>query len=284
MARKSAHAWALARGQHWVLTRQQLLAIGYTSEAIDVRLEQGRLHRVFAGVYAAGRPHVTRDGYLIAAVLACGTGAGLSSYSAGELYEMIKRRPGPVHVSVLAPRAPRVPGITVHRRRRFDLGTYRGIPVTSPVCTLIDLSHKLHDFQLERAINEAVNRDLVDLDELREAARGRSRAVGRLLDRDSFVVTDTVLEQRFARIARRAGLPRPETQARLAGGGVDFYWPQLDLVVEADSLRFHRTPFQQRTDVLRDHKNFKAEIRTLRFTHWQICREPDYVESILRAA
>src|SRR5689334_1594865 len=88
MARKSAQAWALARGHDWVVTRRQLLAIGYTSEAIDVRLDQGRLHRVFAGVYAAGRPHLTRDGYLMAAVLACGSGAGLSDDSAGELYEM----------------------------------------------------------------------------------------------------------------------------------------------------------------------------------------------------
>ena len=75
-----------------------------------------------------------------------------------------------------------------------------------------------------------------------------------------------------------------ETQRRLDGGRVDFYWPDLDLIVEADSLRFHRTPFQQRTDVIRDQTNFKAEIRTLRFTHWQIWHEPEYVESILRAA
>jgi very-short-patch-repair endonuclease len=284
MARKSAHAWALAKQQHWVVTRQQLLEIGYTSEAIDVRLEDARLHRVFAGVYAAGRPHLTREGYLMAAVLACGADAGLSDFSAGELYEMMKRRPGPAHVSVLAPRAPRIPGIKVHRRRRFDVRIHKGIPATSPVCTVIDLSRQLDEFRLERVINEAVNRDLIDLDELRDAARGRSSAIGRLLGRDSFVVTDTVLEQRFARIARSAGLPRPETQRHLEGGRVDFYWPELQLVVEADSLRFHRTPFQQRSDALRDQTHFKSRLRTLRFTHWQICREPEYVESVLRAA
>jgi very-short-patch-repair endonuclease len=284
MARKSAHAWGLAERQHWVVTRQQLLAIGYTPEAIDVRLENGRLHRVFAGVYAAGRPNVTRHGYLIAAVLACGPGAALSDCSAAELYEIMKRRPGPVHVSVPYPRAPRVPGIKVHRRRRFDLRIHKGVPTTSPICTVIDIAPQLGDAQLERAINEAVNRDLIELDELREAARGRSGAIGRLLDRDSFVITDTVLEQRFARIARRAGLPRPETQRHLDGGRVDFYWPELELIVETDSLRFHRTPFQQRSDVLRDQTHFKAELRTLRFTHWQVWHEPDYVETILRAA
>src|SRR3954464_11027139 len=114
--------------------------------------------------------------------------------------------------------------------------------------------------------------------------RTGARRVVALLDRDPYVVTDTRLEQRFLRIARRAGLPRPETQRHLDGGRVDFYWPALDLIVEADSLRFHRTPAQQREDRLRDQTHFKAEIRTLRFTHWQIWHEPDHVESVLRTA
>jgi very-short-patch-repair endonuclease len=106
-----------------------------------------------------------------------------------------------------------------------------------------------------------------------------------LLDRDTFIATHTMLEQRFLRIVRRAGLPLPATQVRLPGGRVDFYWPKLKLIVEADSLRFHRTASQQRNDIVRDQLNFAdAEIKTLRFTHWQICREPDYVARILTAA
>jgi very-short-patch-repair endonuclease len=85
------------------------------------------------------------------------------------------------------------------------------------------------------------------------------------------------------RIARRAGLPRPQTQRRLAGGRVDFYWPRLGLIVEADSLRFHRTPAQQRADRLRDQKNAAAGLITLRFTHWQIFFDPDHVSAILVA-
>jgi very-short-patch-repair endonuclease len=286
MARKSLQrtAWALTKAQHWVITRRQLLDIGFTSEAIDVRLEGGRLHRVFAGVYAVGRPHLTREGYFIAAVLACGPGAALSHFSGGELYGIVKRWRGAVHVSVPYARAPQIPAIKIHRRKSYDVRIHKGIPATSPICTVIDIAPQLGDAQLERTINEAVNRDLVDLDELRAAARGRSRAIVRLLDRDTFVVTDTVLEQRFLRIVRRSGLPLPETQRRLDGGRVDFYWPSMDLIVETDSLRFHRTPLQQRNDLLRDQVHFKAEIRTLRFTHWQIWHEPNHVETILRAA
>jgi very-short-patch-repair endonuclease len=275
-------AWEIARAQNWVITRRQLLGIGFTPREIDIRLGE-RLHPVTAGVFAVGRPHLTREGAFMAAVLACGRGAALSHHSAAELYEIRRRRPGPIEVSVLATH-PRRAGIKVHRRKSFDVRIHKGIPTTSPICTVIDIAPLLGEAQLERAINEAVNLDLIELDELRAAARGRSRAIVRLLDRDTFVVTDSALEQRFMRIVRRTGLPLPQTQRRLEGGRVDFYWPALDLIVETDSLRFHRTPFQQRNDLLRDQTHFKAETRTLRFSHWQIWHEPDHVETILRAA
>jgi very-short-patch-repair endonuclease len=184
---------------------------------------------------------------------------------------------------VPVPRAPRIPGITVHRRVRFEIRIHKGIPATSPLDTVIDLALPLDDGGLERTINEAVNRDLIDLDELRVAARGRSSAIVRHLEQDAFVVTDTILEQKLLRIVRKAGLPLPHTQRRLPGGRVDFYWPELKLIVEADSLRFHRTPSQQREDRLRDQRNLAAGIRTLRFTHWQVVREPGHVAAILRA-
>src|SRR3954452_4842763 len=121
MARKNLQAWELAKQQHWVLTRQQLLEIGFTSEAIDVRVEDAGLHRVFAGVYAAGRPHLTREGYLMAAVLACGPGAALSDVSGAENYEILRRKRGLVHVSVPCDRAPTTRGIKVHRRRHIEV-------------------------------------------------------------------------------------------------------------------------------------------------------------------
>ena len=46
----------------------------------------------------------------------------------------------------------------------------------------------------------------------------------------------------------RAGLPKPLTQQWLHGFRVDFYWPELGLVVETDGLRYHRTAAQQARD------------------------------------
>lgn len=196
----------------------------------------------------------------------------LSHESAAELWE-IRRTRGSIEVSVSALRNPRRRGIRVHRRAAMPGTTRRhGIPVTTPTATLVDLSPRLDDEQLERAVNEAINRDLTDPDRLRAALdgmRGASR-LARLLDRHTFQMSDSILEQRFLAIVRRAGLPLPWTQAHVNGFRVDFFWPELGLVVEADGLRFHRTPAQQAADTRRDHAHLAAGLTPLRFTHGQI--------------
>jgi very-short-patch-repair endonuclease len=289
MAPKDAQTAArrLAKRQHWVITRGQLLALGFTSDAIKHRIEIGRLHPTWRGVYAVGRSELTQEGLFMAAVLACGDGAVLSHRSAAALWRLVKFR-RPFEVSVPYARTPRRGGIKVHRRATTDATHHHRIPVTSPTQTLLDIANQLNGPQYERAVNEAVNRDLIDPEELRAKldTLGPSQGVRplrRLLDRHTHVLTDTELEQRFVPIARRAGLPRPQTQAWVNGHRVDFYWPELKLVVEADGLRFHRTPAQQAKDTIRDHAHTLAGLTPLRFTHAQVTYEPEYVEATLSA-
>src|SRR3954454_22624968 len=109
------------------------------------------------------------------------------------------------------------------------------------------------------------------------------RPLRRLLDRDTYDITDTELEQRFVPIARRAGLPKPESQAHLSGRRVDFYFRELGIVVEANSLRFHRTPSQQANDARRTQAHIMAGLLPIPFTHYQISYGPRYVEATLRA-
>jgi very-short-patch-repair endonuclease len=82
-------------------------------------------------------------------------------------------------------------------------------------------------------------------------------------------------------LARRAGLPPPETQVRVNGHRVDFYFRELDLVVEADSLRYHRTQFEQRKDKLRAQAHAAAGTACVPFTHFQVAHEGDYVVATL---
>lgn len=293
MAPKSAQAraWELARSQHWVVTRRQLLALGFTAEAIQHRIEKGRLHPLHSGVYAVGRGEVTEFGRWLAAVLACGRGAVLSHESAAALWGIRPSTGRLVEVSVPSPRAPRPRAIRVHRRvtlREVDTATREGIPVTSPICTIIDVAPRLTRTQLERAVNEADRLGLVDPERLSRgvemcAGRRGVPAVRSLLDDPAFSLTDSVLEQRFLRIARRAGLPKPLTQRRVNGFRVDFYWPSLALVVETDGLRYHRTPAQQRRDRVRDQRHTAAGLTTLRFTHHQVAYETSHVERTLAA-
>jgi hypothetical protein len=165
---------------------------------------------------------------------------------------------------------------------------HRGIPVTTPVCTLVDIAPRLSRTQLEAAISEADKRDLIDPERLRAKLEdlGGFPGVGLLrqtLDRRSFALTDSELERRFLPIAVAAGLPLPQTGRKVNGFKVDFFWPDLGLVVETDGLRYHRTPTQQARDRLRDQTHIAAGLAPLRFTHSQVRFEPDHVQATLTA-
>jgi len=104
-----------------------------------------------------------------------------------------------------------------------------------------------------------------------------------LLDRQTLTLTDSELERRFLPIVQRAGLPRPLTQRRVNSFRVDFFWPQLGLVVETDGLRYHRTAGQQARDRLRDQTHAAAGLTTLRFTHAQVVFDTAHVQRVLAA-
>jgi very-short-patch-repair endonuclease len=281
-------AWRLAVHQHGVIARSQLLDLGFHPQAIKHRLATGRLHPVMRGVYAVGRPDLTRRGHWMAAVLACGPDAVLSHGSAAALWEIARERIGRIEVSVPARARPRRDGIVLHRRilGLHEVTVRDGIRLTTPIRTLVDIACRLGTRKLERAVKEADAGGLCDPEELRAAldeVRGQ-RGVGvlrRVLDRHTFVLTDSELERRFVRIARRAGLPKPQTQVMINGFRVDFYWPELGLVVETDGLRYHRTPAQQAADRRRDQAHIAAGLTPLRFTHAQIAYESGHVEDTL---
>jgi very-short-patch-repair endonuclease len=283
--------WALAARQHGVVARGQLLELGLSRRAIEHRVAKGRLHPVASGIYAVGRPELTCHGHWMAAVLCGGSQAALSHRSAAALWEIGVEQSGRIEVSVLASTPLRRPGIRVHRRsglRPDDLRVRDGIPVTSPVRTLLDLAARVDLAGMERLINEADKRQLTDPEALRtalDAHRGqpgvaRLRAV---LDRRTFRLTDSELERRFLPLAGNAGLPPPQTRQRLNGFRVDFFWPELGLVVETDGLRYHRTPAQQTRDRVRDQAHTAAGLTSLRFTHAQVRFEADHVRATLEA-
>jgi very-short-patch-repair endonuclease len=244
----------------------------------------------------------------MAATLACGPHTLLSHRSAAALLKIRKPWRGPVEVVVPADVCRRRPGIRVYRRvfwKADDAGRTAApstvphaldplrpwlednIPVTGPVVILVDLATCLPTGQLEAAVNGADHLGLVDPEALRAAVdllprRPGARRLRTLLDSATRTLTTTELERRFLPLARQAGLPPPETQTQLGRHRVDFHWPQLGLVVETDSLRYHRTAFKQAADKRRDNSHASSGLVTLRFTHGQVYHEPDYVREELR--
>ena len=140
--------------------------------------------------------------------------------------------------------------------------------------------------RLEAAINEADKYDLVDPEALRMALEGFAgepgvRRLRAVLDRHTFRLSDSDLELFFRPISRSAGLPPPHTKSMVNGFEVDFFWPELGLVVETDGLRYHRTPSEQTQDRLRDQAHTASGMTPLRFTHYQVKFEPAHVRTVL---
>lgn len=282
--------WALVARQHGVVARAQLLDFGLGVAAIRHRLEAGRLHEVARGIYAVGRPELDQLGRWMAAVLSCGPGAVVSHESAAALWGIRHGERRGIEVSTTSARRRR-PGLVVHRRRgltRADVTEHRGIPVTTPACTIVDLATRLPRDDLEALINTADKLDLIGPETLRAVLRrvGRRPGAGatrRVLHAREFTMTDSELERRLLPIAGRAGLDPPETGRWVNGFRVDFFWPRLGLVVETDGLRYHRTPAQQARDRLRDQAHTASGLVPLRFTRAQVRFEPEHVEATLRA-
>ena len=152
---------------------------------------------------------------------------------------------------------------------------------------MLDIATEVRDRVLERAVNEADKHGLIDPESLRVALDDHAGEPGVkplrcLLDRDTFRLSDSDLEVLFRPIAAGAGLPPPLTKQRVNGFEVDFYWPDLGLVIETDGLRYHRTASAQSRDALRDQTHTAAGLTTLRFSHHQVKYEPAHVCAILR--
>jgi hypothetical protein len=195
---------------------------GAGAEVIRHRLRAGLLHRVMRGVYSVGRRGLDTRGRWMAATLVCGPHALLSHRSAAALLGICGETGGRIDVVVPDHVVRRRPGIRVHRRaglltpgswagRWAASGSVDRIPVTGPVPTLVDLAMCLSTAELEAAVNEASQRDLVDPESLREAldsipVRPGVARLRRLLDRDTFVVTETLARFRPRRRDRQPPL------------------------------------------------------------------------------
>src|SRR4051794_39500876 len=130
-------------GDQWsVLAAKELYACGLSPDAVWVRTRNGRLHRLHRGVYAVGHANVPLEGRFLAAVKACRSGAVLSHYAAAALWDIVTWDDRWPEVTVPGRSTRAHPGIRVHRSAQLaprDVTRHKGIRVTSPARTLLDL-------------------------------------------------------------------------------------------------------------------------------------------------
>lgn len=287
----------LARQQHGVVGRDQLIALGMGEGAIESRLRRGRLHRFHRGVYVVGYRRINRKGRWMAAVLASGSRACLSHRSAARLWGLIPRGDEWVEVTSPPPSRARRRGIVCHEGvvaadERLEVD---GIPVTSPFRTVFDLAAVLKLRELERVWHEAEVqelRDRVSLPMLLERYPGRrgARNLRALLDDPEPVgFTRNDFEEAFRALVADHGIqPRPRMNADLALRGrifqVDALWEEERVAVELDSRSVHGTKKRFETDRQRDRILVAEGYRTVHVTWRQLQKEPEEIVADLRMA
>ena len=279
---------ALARAQHGVVSRAQLRLLGLSDDAIDRWLARGRLHPVHRGVYAVGHSVLITEGRWMAAVLAGGDGALLSHAGAAAAWELRPVGTGAIHITLPGgPGRKRRAGIRIHRSTTLapdESTTHRGIPITTPVRTLIDLAPTLKGRRLEQALDRAEQRGLIDFADLRRRlearpARPGSPALRAMLSRYTAAtfVTRSEMEERFLALCDDHGIRRPDVNTRIEGREVDFAWRDARLIVEVDGYAYHRSPSAFEADRERDVILVLAGWQVLRFTWTQLTGRPGWV-------
>ena len=276
-------ARAAAR-EHGVLSTAELLACGLTSQAIAYRVAIGRLHPMHRGVYAVGHPNPTREGWLLAAVKACGPGAALCLWSSAALQNIITWEDRYADVLVLGESVPRHPRIHGHRTSylpREHVTTVRGIPVTTAERTLLDLAGVLPERRLRRAVRQSQFLKLTTVPSLVAVLHGPGPARGRKglanVIATGAAPTQSMLEDVVLDLILRGGFVHPLVNEPLfiAGRRIvpDFLWPEQRLVIGADGTQ-HDDPFERVADRERQAILEACDYRVIRITWAQAIGQP----------
>ena len=181
------------------------------------------------------------------ALLSVRDGAALSHWSAAALLGLWTPAPRLIEVTVDDAPAATNPGVRVHRSgilESRDVWIRKGLPVTSPARTLLDIAVLATARQLEVAFDRGIGEGTLKLSHLRDLLarcgghRGRARLAALLeRERGASTRTESAPEERMLALLRRAGLPDPVVNFPFETWKLDFYWPAARFAVEVDSFR-----------------------------------------------
>jgi hypothetical protein len=292
----------VADRQTGVVTRAQVLALGFSDDWLEHRVHSGRWQRVYPGVYAAYTGQVRLEARHWAAVLACGPGAALAGRTAiGRwLGEDIEGDDQPIQVAIdHRRRIAERDGIDLWRVGRLDQHTH---PVRCPprmrlepaVLLLASRSRHLDDAigvvaDACQSRRTSPSRLLETLRRLPATMRHR-RVLRELLD-DIATGAYSYLEVHYLRdVERPHGLPTGHRQRRVTRGGClwfrDVDYLRYDLVAELDGRLGHERYADRAGDMERDAIGATDGKTTIRLGYQQVivtpCRTAQHVVDLLR--
>ncbi|HEX6310704.1 MAG TPA: hypothetical protein VF152_03685, partial [Acidimicrobiia bacterium] len=251
--------------QYGVVARWQARGLGVSRAQVARRVRSRELEVVTPVVLRLRGAPVDERQRAMAAVLDAGPGAVLSHETAAAVWGLPGFDIRDVHVS--RPRSGVRRGSLlpwIHQPSCLPpehVTVLEHFPLTTPARTLFDLAGRVFPQRVERALENAWSKGLVDgtrlvavLDVLGTRGRPGTRLMRALVaarGRD-YVPPASGLEGRFRDILSRAGLPAMERQVDLGGGQwlgrVDFFDRETGIVVQIDSERYHAALIDKRAD------------------------------------
>ncbi len=288
----------LARYQHGLVTRPQLLALDLSDAEVEGLLRRRYLVRVRQGVYRlAGAPDRFPMGAM-AATLAYGS-AWASHGTAARLLNL----PGfesnqDVVITVPRGRSQGLKGVRIFESRllpKDQCWTTDKVPCLSIGRTICDLAGELDSDKLVRLVDNCLVRRKIKLDALqatfealdRPGRKGRAKLRRLLTERDKGGgLPESELEARFLTLLAKHGVARPVLQwtppwLEHLNGRVDCAYPDNRQIFELDGRPWHLRDTDRERDLRRDHAAALAGWLVTRFSWRQVVHAGDYVIEVV---
>jgi very-short-patch-repair endonuclease len=279
-------AW-LAGRQGGVVSRGQLLDLGFTDNQILDRAGDGRLHRLYHNVFAVGHTRLSDRAHLFAAQLTFGDRAFLSHRTAAAVWKLRAINLHEVEVTLSGTGGRTRGGLIVHRSRNephpHDVRTHGDLRVSSVPRMLVELAPRETPAELSRLITVAVQKSLLPLH--RADARERLEAALARHDRWPGMATlkavlaayrrvdssKSELERAFDRLlAQHPEIPEPQRNIHLDHWEIDRFWPAHNLAAELDGRPYHIAAAAMERDRIKDAWLLRHGVTPLRFTDFRV--------------
>jgi len=246
----------VARRQHGLITREQVIAAGMTPRMIDVRLRTGAWVTTRPGIYAVAGAPATWKQAVLAACLAGGPVALASHGTALRLWGLSDRVDrDAIHLISPPVRRIRLEGVVAHRSAllpEVDLSQRSGVPCTTAARSIVETSGALGEAATGKLLDLAIRRDRRELEALRACVARLAGPGRRTLSTVREVLAmrlpgydpgDSDLEVRALRVFHRAGFEPPVQQHPVRIDGrrcrIDLAYRVLMIAVELDGWDAH---------------------------------------------